>query len=57
MYASQHRRIPDEIDLFFLKVCIITHNNNLIEENIDVSTFDILSVKKPHTLFNEWVSQ
>ena len=30
------------------KTCIITHNNNVIEQNINVSMFDILSVKKPH---------
>ena len=49
MYDVQNRCILDEIDLFYLKVCIITHNNNIIEQNIDVSTFNILSVKKPHT--------
>ena len=50
MYDIQNRCIPDEIDLFYFKTCIITHNNNIIEQNINVSTFDILSVKKPHTL-------
>ena len=24
------------------------HNNNVIEQNINVTTFDILSVKQPH---------
>ena len=43
-----NRCIPDEIDLFYFKTCIITHNNNVIEQNINVSMFDILSVKKPH---------
>ena len=42
------RCIPDEIDLFYFKTCIITHNNNVIEQNIKVSMFDILSVKEPH---------
>ena len=43
------RCIPDEIDLFYFKTCIITHNNNVIEQNINVSMFDILSVKEPHS--------
>ena len=43
-----NRCIPDEIDLFYFKTCIITHNNNVIEQNINVSMFDILSVKEPH---------
>ena len=42
MYAAQHRCIPDEIDLFYFKTCIITHSNNIIEQNINVSMFDIL---------------
>ena len=42
MYDIQNRCIPDEIDLFYFKTCIITHNNNVIEQNI-------LSVKEPHT--------
>ena len=50
MYDIQNRCIPDEIDLFYFKTCIITHNNNVIEQNINVSMFDILSVKEPHTL-------
>ena len=45
MYDIQNRCIPDEIDLFYFKTCIITHNNNVIEQNINVSMFDILSVK------------
>ena len=49
MHDIQNRFIPDEIDLFYFKTCIITHNNNVIEQNINVSTFDILSVRKPHT--------
>ena len=49
MYDIQNRWNPDEIDLFYFTTCIITHNNNVIEQNIDVSTFDILSVKKTHT--------
>ena len=52
MYDIQNRCIPDEIDLFYFKTCIITHNNNVIEQNIDVSMFDILSVKEPHNLLN-----
>ena len=50
MYDIQNRCIPDEIDLFYFKTCIITHNNNVIEQNINVSMFDILSVKEPHSL-------
>ena len=49
MYDIQNRCIPDEIDLFYFKTCIITHNNKVIEQNINVSMFDILSVKEPHT--------
>ena len=41
MYDIQNRCIPDEIDLFYFKTCIITHNNNVIEQNINVSMFDI----------------
>ena len=48
MYDIQNRCIPDEIDLFYFKTCIITHNNNVIEQNINVSMLDILSVKEPH---------
>ena len=48
MYDIQNRCIPDEIDLFYFKTCIITHNNNVIEQNINVSMFDILSVKELH---------
>ena len=50
MYDIQNRCIPDEIDLFYFKTCIITHNNNVIEQNINVSMYDILSVKEPHNL-------
>ena len=50
MYDIQNRCIPDEIDLFSFKTCIITHNNNVIEQNINVSMFDILSVKEPHNI-------
>ena len=49
MYDIQNRCNPDEIDLFYFKNCIITHNNNVIEQNINVSMFDILSVKESHT--------
>ena len=41
MYDIQNRCIPDEIDLFYfktciIKTCIITHNNNVIEQNIKI---------------------
>ena len=49
MYDIQNRFIPDEIGLFYFTTWVITHNNNVIEQNIDVSMFDILSAKKPHT--------
>ena len=49
MYDIQNRCIPDEIDLFYFKTCIITHNNKVIEQNINVSMFDILSVKELHS--------
>ena len=39
MYDIQNWRIPDKIDLFYFTTCIITHNNNVIEQNIDVSMF------------------
>ena len=48
-YDIQNHFIPDEIDLFYFATWIIAHNNNAIEQNIDVSTFDILSVKKRHS--------
>ena len=48
MYDIQNRCIPDEIDLFYFKTCIITHKINVIEQNINVSMFDNLSVKEPH---------
>ena len=48
MYDIQNRCIPDEIDLFYFKTCIITHNSNVVEQNINVFMFDILSVKEPH---------
>ena len=44
-YDIQNRCILDEIDLFYFKTCIITHNNNVIEQNINVFMFDILFVK------------
>ena len=49
MYDIQNRYIPKEIDLFYFKTCIITHYNDVSEQNINVSMFDILSVKKSHT--------
>ena len=49
MYDIQNWCIPNEIDLFYFKTCIITYNNNVIEQNMNVSRFDILSVKEPHT--------
>ena len=54
MYAAQHRCMTSKIDVFrmkliYFKTCIITHNNSVIEQNINVSMFDILSVKEPHT--------
>ena len=45
MYDIQNRCIPHQIDLFYFKTCIITHNNNVTEQNINVSSFDVLSVK------------
>ena len=48
MYDIQNHFISDEIDLFYFTTWIIAHNNNAIDQNIDVSTFDILSVKKRH---------
>ena len=53
MYDIQNRYNPDEIDLFYFKNCIITHNNNVIEQNINVSMFDILSVKESHTYWQK----
>ena len=47
MYDIQNRCIPDEIDLFYFKTCIITHKNKVIEQNINVSMSDILFVKEP----------
>ena len=56
MYAAKHQCITSKIDVFwmkliyfFFKTCIITHNKNVIEQNINVSMFDIFSVKEPHT--------
>ena len=46
MYDIQNRCIPDEIDLVYFKTCIIAHNNNVIEQNIKISMFDILSVQE-----------
>ena len=37
----------------YFKTCVITHNNNVIEQNINVSMFDILSVKEPPTLSSD----
>ena len=54
MYDIQHRCIPDEIELFYFKTYVITHNNNIIEQNINVSTFDFLSVKKLHRNLPRW---
>ena len=55
MYAAQHRCMTSKIDVFrmkmiyfILRLCIITYNNNVIEQNINVSMFDILFVKEPH---------
>ena len=48
IYDIQNQCIPDEIDLFYFTTCIITHNNNVIEQNINLSMFDILSVKEPY---------
>ena len=48
--------IYDIQNLFYFKTCIITHNNNVIEQNINVSMFDILSVKEPHNFFRKRTS-
>ena len=53
MYAAQHRYMTSKIDVFRMKLIyfilrLITHNNNVIEQNINVSMFDNLSVKEPH---------
>ena len=53
MYDIQNRCNPDEIDLFYFKTCNISHNNNVIEQNINVFMFYILSVKEPHNLASE----
>ena len=53
MYDFQNRCIPDEIYLFYFKTCNISHNNNVIEQNINVFMFYILSVKEPHNLASE----
>ena len=53
MYDIQNRCIPDEIYLFYFKTCNISHNNNVIEQNINVFMFYILSVKEPHNLASE----
>ena len=55
MYDIQNRCIPDEIDLSYFKTCIITHNNNVVQQKINVSMFDILSVKEPHTFCHTMV--
>ena len=44
MYDIQNQFIADEIDLVYFATWIATHNNNAIEQNNDVSKFDILSV-------------
>ena len=49
MYDIHNRCIPDEIDLFYFNTCITTHNNKAIEQNINVSMFDISPVKELHT--------
>ena len=42
MYDIQNRCIPDEIDLLYFNTCIITHNNNVIEQNIKVYPCSII---------------
>lgn len=42
MYDIQNWYIPDKIDF------VLLHKQQFIQQNIDVSMFKILSVKKPH---------
>ena len=55
MYAAQHRCMTSKIDVFRMKLIyfilrLVTHNNKVIEQNINVSMFDILSGKEPHRI-------
>ena len=45
MYAGQHRCMRKLI--YFITTCIITHNYNVIKQNINVSTFGYFVRKKP----------
>ena len=52
MYAAQHRCMTSKIDvsqmklIYFITTCIITHKNNVIKQNINVSTFGYFVHKK-----------
>lgn len=46
MYDVQNRCFPYKIDFFYFKTFIITHDIDVTEQNINVSTLDILCIKK-----------
>ena len=47
MYATQSWCIPDEIDLCYFRICIITHNNNLFDKTSMYSRSKFCPQKTP----------
>ena len=47
MYVTQSWCIPDEIDLCYFRICIITHNNNLFNKTSMYSRSKFCPQKTP----------
>ena len=47
MYVTQSWCIPDEIDLCYFRICIITHNNNLFDKTSMYSRSKFCPQKTP----------
>ena len=50
LFVAQHRCMTFKIDVSHTELIYVILKFVLIEQSFDVSTFDILSVKKPHSM-------
>ena len=56
MYVTQSWCIPDEIDLCYFRICIITHNNNLFNKTSMYSRSKFCPQKTPIGIFENMMS-
>ena len=52
MYVTQSWCIPDEIDLCYFRICIITHNNNLFNKTSIYSRSKFCPQKTPYSTYH-----